>query len=91
MGCAVLAGPHMDDFVEPTAELRAAGGVQTVSDADGLAAAVVRLLGDPSLARQRGSAARRVAELEWVALSDLIATLAPLLPSPAIPQQALTA
>ncbi len=91
MGCAVLAGPYMDDFVEPTAELKAAGGVQTVNDAATLASALSRLLKNPSFARQRGVAARRVAQQEWVALGDLIATLAPLLPAAASPERAMIA
>lgn len=91
MGCAVLAGPHMDDYVEPTAELRAAGGIQTVGDSQSLASALIRLLGDPGLARQRGAAAKRVAEQEWVALSDLISALSRLLPAPACPAPAMAA
>lgn len=88
MGCAVLSGPHMDNFVEPTAELRAAGAIQTVRDGESLAAALVRLLGNPALMRQRGAAAAEVARMEWVALGDLIAALAPLLPAlaPATPE-----
>lgn len=87
MGCAVLAGPHMDNFVAPTAELQAAGAIQTVRDSESLAAAIVRLLGNPALMRQRGTAAAQVAHMEWVALGDLIAALAPLLPAlaPATP------
>jgi len=91
LGCAVLVGPYMDDFVEPTAELTAAGAVQTVGNAHSLAAALIRLLGDPALARQRGTVARRVAEQEWVALSDLIAALSRLLPTPATTAPAIAA
>ena len=86
MACAILTGPHMDNFVEPTAELRAAGALQMVRDAVSLAHALTRLLLDPSLARQKGTAASRVARLEWVALGELIAALAPVLPAPDMPR-----
>lgn len=86
MACAILTGPHMDNFVEPTAELRAAGALQMVRDATSLANALTRLLQDPSLARQKGMAAKRVARQEWVALGELIAALAPVLPAPDMPK-----
>src|SRR5262245_39288493 len=53
----VLFGPHTTNFRESAALLLEAGGATLVEDADGLEAAVARLLADADLRRRAGEAA----------------------------------
>jgi len=78
LGCALVLGPHMFNFPEITAALLASDGAERVEDAPQLGAAIARLLADPSLAGQRGSAARGVAESGRGAVERVAAALAPL-------------
>ncbi len=55
----VVAGPHCFNAPEVTRRLREAGGLTTVSDEATLAAELGALLGDASLARERGARAYR--------------------------------
>lgn len=57
-GAAVLTGPHVANFSETFAPLRAAGGALEVSDAQALAQAISRWLGDADRLAQVRSAAR---------------------------------
>jgi 3-deoxy-D-manno-octulosonic-acid transferase len=58
LGRAVIVGPHVENFAEPVARLRAAGGLKEVADAGELAAAVQAWLRDPAAAAKAGDAAR---------------------------------
>jgi len=54
LGCAVLHGPHVEDFAEIYGELDAAKGAARVLDAPGLAKAVAYLLSEPARLRKMG-------------------------------------
>ncbi len=77
LDCAVLAGPGMDNFAGVAAELRAAGGLGEVRDADSLAAAVDGLLRDPARLAERRGAARAVAEAGGGVLDAVLREIAP--------------
>ncbi len=76
LGCALIHGPHVENFRAIAAELDAAGGSEEVADAVTLAEAVAALLADPALAARRGAAAKRVAEAGRGVLDGVIAALA---------------
>jgi 3-deoxy-D-manno-octulosonic-acid transferase len=57
LGRAVIAGPHLENFAEAAAALRAAGALREVTDAASLAAAVQAWLADPAGAAAAGAAA----------------------------------
>lgn len=80
LGCAVVSGPQVQNYIDPMAELQAAGAVQMVQDSRGLAVAVARLLKDLNFARQRAAAAERVAAQEWIAMTRLLSAIGPILP-----------
>ena len=58
-GCAILHGPHVANFAEDYAQLDAAGAAAPVT-AEGLAAAIRRLVGSPAAAAAMGARARAV-------------------------------
>lgn len=62
LGAAVLHGPHVANFAPAYAALDRGGGALAVQDADALAAALDRLLGDPAAAEELGARARAVHE-----------------------------
>ncbi|MGE3819917.1 MAG: 3-deoxy-D-manno-octulosonic acid transferase [Isosphaeraceae bacterium] len=57
-GASVLFGPHTDNFRETVRHLLDKGGARQVSDAAGLAAALIEDLNDPEAAALRGAAGR---------------------------------
>jgi 3-deoxy-D-manno-octulosonic-acid transferase len=61
LDCALVHGPHMANFAEMAAELRAAGASETVADLDQLAGAIDRLLADAPRRRAMAEAAQRCA------------------------------
>lgn len=75
----VLMGPHVFNFLEISAMLREAGALQQVDDAEGLAAAVRRLVELPEDARRMGEAGRAVMQANQGALQRLLDGLARLL------------
>ncbi|MGY3298290.1 3-deoxy-D-manno-octulosonic-acid transferase [Pseudomonas sp. TE6288] len=75
----VLMGPHVFNFLEISAMLREAGALQQVDDAEGLAAAVRRLVELPQDARRMGEAGRAVMRANQGALQRLLDGLARLL------------
>ncbi|WP_207260601.1 lipid IV(A) 3-deoxy-D-manno-octulosonic acid transferase, partial [Pseudomonas sp. FW305-42] len=68
----VLMGPHVFNFLEISAMLREAGALQQVDDAEGLAAAVRRLVELPQDARRMGEAGRAVMRANQGALQRLL-------------------
>ena len=56
LGCAILFGPHMDNFAESAAALTKANTAAAVADARGLEAELVQLLANPALAAARANA-----------------------------------
>lgn len=80
LGCAVLYGPHMENFPEITAALEAAGAARVVADEAALARAVDALLADVSTRRAMGEAGRGLAEGEAAVVDRILDRLVPLLP-----------
>jgi 3-deoxy-D-manno-octulosonic-acid transferase len=79
-GCAVLHGPHMENFRQVREELEAGGGLLAVNDAAGLASAVSSLLASPERLGQQGNAARAAAEAEAAVLDRVQAEVTAILP-----------
>ncbi len=83
LGDAVLHGPHMDNFVDITRRMAAAGASLEVRDEPALAEAVDRLLADPDLCARLGDAGRALAGAEDHILTATLAELEPYLESAA--------
>jgi len=79
LGCAILHGPHVDNFAGVAAELAAAGGARAVSEAD-VAANVAALLAEPAACRAMARAAEAVAGDRAEVLDAVMAALEPFLP-----------
>lgn len=62
LGAAILTGPNVGNFATIFTRLAEGGGARTVTDADSLAAAVLRLSDREALVRQIGDARRICAE-----------------------------
>ncbi|WP_054893155.1 MULTISPECIES: lipid IV(A) 3-deoxy-D-manno-octulosonic acid transferase [unclassified Pseudomonas] len=71
----VITGPHVFNFLEISAMLRGAGALQQVDDAEGLAAAVRRLIELPQDCRRMGEAGRTVMQANQGALQRLLEAL----------------
>ncbi|OYQ18283.1 3-deoxy-D-manno-octulosonic acid transferase [Pseudomonas mandelii] len=68
----VLSGPHLFNFLEIAAQLRSAGALQEVEDAEGLALAVQRLFELPRDAQRMAEAGLRVMRTNQGALQRLL-------------------
>ena len=79
LGCAVLHGPHTDNFADVYPALDAAGGAAPVVDAGHLAEAVATLLGDPARLRAMARAAAEAVEGQGGATLRTAEALAPFL------------
>ncbi len=79
LGKPVLAGPHLFNFLEIAAQLRAAGALREVKDAAELYAAVATLWREPPAAKQMADAGLGVLRANQGALERLLAGLAKLL------------
>lgn len=75
----VITGPHVFNFLEISAMLREAGALQQVDDAEGLAAAVRRLIELPQDCRRMGEAGRAVMQANQGALQRLLEALGKLI------------
>ncbi len=79
LDCALLHGPHMENFTEITAALGEANAAEAVADEAALGHAVKRLLGDAAEATRRAEAARQVTRRESGALDRAFDHLKPYL------------
>lgn len=77
LDCAILHGPDMANCAAIAEALRAAGGAEIVRDAPSLAAAVERLLADPTARARRAAAAATVAARQRHVLDAVLDRLAP--------------
>jgi 3-deoxy-D-manno-octulosonic-acid transferase len=75
----VLSGPHLFNFLEIAAMLRAAGALEEVSDAVGLASTVQRLIEQPAAAKAMADAGLAVMKANQGALEKLLGGIAALL------------
>ncbi|MCG4452259.1 lipid IV(A) 3-deoxy-D-manno-octulosonic acid transferase [Pseudomonas sp. MMS21-TM103] len=80
LGKPVLSGPHLFNFLEIAAQLREAGALLEVADAEGLAHRVDQLWREPALAQNMRQAGQAVMQANQGALARLLAGLAGLLP-----------
>ncbi len=83
LDCAILHGPHIENFTHIAEALAGAEAAWQVADADGLATAVDSLLKDPERGLRMAAAAKRVAEGEAGVLDRILEKLAPFLETPA--------
>ncbi|UVE17281.1 lipid IV(A) 3-deoxy-D-manno-octulosonic acid transferase [Pseudomonas sp. LS44] len=72
LGKPVLSGPHLFNFLEIAAQLRDAGALQEVADADGLAQALQRLWEVPEAAQAMSQAGLAVLQANQGALQRLL-------------------
>lgn len=79
LGCALLHGPHVHNFVDVFAAFDAGRGSRQVSDRQELAGAVHRWLSDPASARQAARAASQTAHQLGGALDRTMQAIEPLL------------
>ncbi|MGG5871083.1 lipid IV(A) 3-deoxy-D-manno-octulosonic acid transferase [Pseudomonas peli] len=79
LGKPVLSGPHLFNFLEIAAQLRAAGALSEVVDADGLAQRVAQLWREPEAAQAMRDAGLAVMQANQGALARLLAGLGRLL------------
>ncbi len=88
LGCAIVHGPHMANFADIASHLGEAGASLRVTDAEELAAAVSRLLGDEAERTRRAAAARAVASAEAGVLDAVVDALAPFMDAGVAPDVA---
>lgn len=79
LGCAIVHGPHMENFLAIEGELMAAGASETAATAEEVARAVGNLLSNPTLRQRRVAAARSVAEGKYSILDAVFSHLDPYL------------
>lgn len=89
LGCAIAVGPYTDNFTDPVAVLRDAGGLVEVADAAALARFVSRMLEDPAqrcrLGELAAAAIQRHADLPGLTAEALLSLLPTPLRTPARP------
>ena len=78
LNCAVLYGPHSDNFSKIAEEMTAAGALRRVADADELAEAVGELLDDQNACDRLAEAGMVYANAQKQVLEKVIEDLAPL-------------
>jgi 3-deoxy-D-manno-octulosonic-acid transferase len=87
LGCAVLHGPHIENFAEVYAELAAAKAAARVADAAALARAAQYLLSDPARMRRMGRAGAEAVEKLGGAARGVISAVEPFLAQVAIAER----
>lgn len=83
LGCAIIHGPHTENFAELFARFDEAGAATLVEGAPALSGAVRAMLSDPASCSAHASAARALAHNAEDVLERIIEALTPLLPAPA--------
>ena len=81
LGKPVLSGPHLFNFLEIAAQLRAAGALSEVVDADALTQRVAQLWREPEAAQAMRNAGLAVMQANQGALARLLAGLGQLMKS----------
>jgi 3-deoxy-D-manno-octulosonic-acid transferase len=79
LGCALLFGPHTDNFAETTALLEHRGAARRIVDTDDLCAAVRHLFGAERDLTRMAERARQACEIEDAVLRRIVAALTPLM------------
>ncbi len=79
LDCAILHGPHMDNFAEIAKELAEAGGSTLVHTEEALADTITALLTDDAMRARRCAAAARIAQGKTRVLEAVIDAIAPYL------------
>lgn len=79
LGCAILYGPHVENFADVYAELAQARAAARVNDADSLARAVYFLFSEPSRMRKMGRAGADAVGKLGGASQSIVAALDPYL------------
>ena len=79
LDCAVLHGPHMENFPRIVEELTRGGAALAVSSAETLADEVLALLASPSLMQERGAAGKAIADQTSEILDSVFSSLRPYL------------
>ena len=79
LNCAVIAGPHTENFRRMTKEMRQAGALLRIDGAEGLSAAVARLLGDAGFRAAMVKAAQNYSESHAGVLERVVEVLRPYL------------
>ena len=87
LGCAILHGPHVENFADIYAELAAARAAARVTDAELLARALQFLLSDPSRMRKMGRAGAEVVRKLGGASQSIMAAIEPYLAQSALEQR----
>jgi 3-deoxy-D-manno-octulosonic-acid transferase len=87
LGCAVLYGPHIDNFSEVYGELAAAKAAARVADAAALARAVQYLLAEPSRMRRMGRAGAEAVEKLGGAARGIMTAVEPFLAQIAVAER----
>ncbi len=86
--CAILHGPHMDNFRQVRQEMTDMGALREVGDAKALGAAVTNLLGNPVQATEMGSAAHQAATAQAAVIDHVFERLRPMLDTALAQQKA---
>lgn len=81
-GCPMVIGPDTRNFADMVEQLRDAGALLQVTDADDLLRALERLLDDPGAGRAQVAMAREVIDANSGATAHTLQLLEPLLPGP---------
>lgn len=84
LGCAILHGPHVENFADIYAALATARAAARVTDAESLARALRYLLSDPSRIRKMGRAGGEVVAKLGGASQSIMAAIEPYLAQSAI-------
>lgn len=86
LGCAVLHGPHVENFADIYAELATARAAARVTDAEALTRSLGYLLADPSRMRKMGRAGTEVVTRLGGASQSIMAAIEPYLAQSALEQ-----
>jgi 3-deoxy-D-manno-octulosonic-acid transferase len=84
LGCAVLHGPHVENFTDIYGELAAARAAARVTDAESLSRALQFLLADPGRMRKMGRAGAEVVDKLGGASQSIMAAIEPYLAQSAL-------